>query len=414
MFERFTDRARRALVVAQKHAHEFGHGRITPAHILLALSEEGSGLAERALVEAGVDVAGLRARVAASSGSHSASRDADMLPFSPQAKKVLELSLREALRLGDKHIGTEHLLLGVLKFDEGIEVLLGVPITRVRAQVVALVQGSASRPALSPALTAAMDRARRAAGAAPMTSGHLLAALLDDGDSQAAKGLTALGVTTATVREALAQVPAEGTSDAEPEMQPIELKVGDTSIEVTDEALVARLRAASPREILGALAAYFHGRSDRDDDKRAIEMNARARIALELAQEEARLLKHGFVGTEHILLGLIHEGDGVAAKVLDSLGVSLTRVRTKVEETIGTAGGDPVPSPPFTPRAKKVLELSRREALELGHHSIGTEHLLLGIVREGEGVGAQVLVGLGVEPDRVRTCVLELVSGHTG
>jgi ATP-dependent Clp protease ATP-binding subunit ClpC len=108
-----------------------------------------------------------------------------------------------------------------------------------------------------------------------------------------------------------------------------------------------------------------------------------------LAQEEARLLNHSFIGTEHILLGLIHEGEGVAAKALESLGVSLEAVREKVEETIGLAGTAPTGSPPFTPRAKKVLELSLREALQLGHSYIGTEHMLLGLVREGEGVAAR-------------------------
>ena len=124
----------------------------------------------------------------------------------------------------------------------------------------------------------------------------------------------------------------------------------------------------------------------------------RARRVLVLAQEEARLLNHNFIGTEHILLGLIHEGEGVAAKALESLGISLEAVREKVEETIGPAGSSTTGSPPFTPRAKKVLELSLREALQLGHNYIGTEHMLLGLVREGEGVAAQVLVSLGRRP----------------
>ncbi len=106
----------------------------------------------------------------------------------------------------------------------------------------------------------------------------------------------------------------------------------------------------------------------------------RARRVLVLAQEEARLLNHNFIGTEHILLGLIHEGEGVAAKALESLGISLEAVREKVEETIGPAGTSTTGSPPFTPRAKKVLELSLREALQLGHNYIGTEHMLLGLV----------------------------------
>ncbi len=131
-----------------------------------------------------------------------------------------------------------------------------------------------------------------------------------------------------------------------------------------------------------------------------------------LAQEEARLLNHNFIGTEHILLGLIHEGEGVAAKALESLGISLEAVREKVEETIGPAGSSTTGSPPFTPRAKKVLELSLREALQLGHNYIGTEHMLLGLVREGEGVAAQVLVSLGADLARVRQQVIQLLSGY--
>ncbi|MHB8296216.1 MAG: ATP-dependent Clp protease ATP-binding subunit [Acidimicrobiales bacterium] len=140
----------------------------------------------------------------------------------------------------------------------------------------------------------------------------------------------------------------------------------------------------------------------------------RARRVLVLAQEEARLLNHSYIGTEHILLGLIHEGEGVAAKALESLGVSLEAVREKVEETIGPAGSSPAGSPPFTPRAKKVLELSLREALQLGHNYIGTEHLLLGLVREGEGMAARVLVNLGADLPRVRQQVIQLMSGYQG
>ena len=140
----------------------------------------------------------------------------------------------------------------------------------------------------------------------------------------------------------------------------------------------------------------------------------RARRVLVLAQEEARDLNHAFIGTEHILLGLIREGEGVAAKALDALGVTFDVVREKVEEAIG-ANTNPSPgSPPFTPRAKKVLELSLREALQLGHSYIGTEHMLLGLVREGDGVAAQVLSDLGADMARVRTQVIQMMSGQSG
>ncbi len=138
----------------------------------------------------------------------------------------------------------------------------------------------------------------------------------------------------------------------------------------------------------------------------------RARRVLVLAQEEARLLNHNFIGTEHILLGLIYEGEGVAAKALQHMGVTLEAVREKVEETIGPASSSTTGSPPFTPRAKKVLELSLREALQLGHNYIGTEHMLLGLVREGEGVAAQVLQSLGADLQRVRQQVVSMMSGY--
>ncbi len=140
----------------------------------------------------------------------------------------------------------------------------------------------------------------------------------------------------------------------------------------------------------------------------------RARRVVVLAQEEARMLNHNYIGTEHILLGLIHEGEGVAAKALESLGISLEAVRQQVEEIIGQGQQAPSGHIPFTPRDKKVLELSLREALQLGHNYIGTEHILLGLIREGEGVAAQVLVKLGADLNRVRQQVIQLLHGYQG
>jgi ATP-dependent Clp protease ATP-binding subunit ClpC len=140
----------------------------------------------------------------------------------------------------------------------------------------------------------------------------------------------------------------------------------------------------------------------------------RARRVVVLAQEEARTLNHSYIGTEHVLLGLIHEGEGVAAKALESLGISLEAVRQQVEQIIGQGQQPSSGHIPFTPRAKKVLELSLREALQLGHNYIGTEHILLGLIREGEGVAAQVLVKLGADLNRVRQQVMQLLHGDQG
>src|SRR5665647_570679 len=140
----------------------------------------------------------------------------------------------------------------------------------------------------------------------------------------------------------------------------------------------------------------------------------RARRVVVLAQEEARMLNHNYIGTEHILLGLIHEGEGVAAKALEAMDISLNGVREQVQEIIGEGSHAPSGHIPFTPRAKKVLELSLREALQLGHNYIGTEHILLGLIREGEGVAAQVLGKLGADLGGVRQQVIQLLSGYEG
>jgi ATP-dependent Clp protease ATP-binding subunit ClpC len=139
----------------------------------------------------------------------------------------------------------------------------------------------------------------------------------------------------------------------------------------------------------------------------------RARRAVVLAQEEARMLNHDYIGTEHLLLGLVREHDGVAGKALASLDISLEAVRRQVEEIVGQGHAAPTGHIPFTPRSKKVLELSLREALQLGHNYIGTEHILLGLVREGEGVATQVLAQLGANLSGVRQTVIQLMSGWT-
>ncbi len=140
----------------------------------------------------------------------------------------------------------------------------------------------------------------------------------------------------------------------------------------------------------------------------------RGRRVVVLAQEEAVLLKHDHIGTEHILLGLVHEEQGVAARALTELGISLEAVRAEVKMIVGQGESPPSGHIPFTPRAKKVLELSLRESMALGHNYIGTEHILLGLIREGEGVAAQVLSKLGADLDRVRQVVIQLLAGYAG
>jgi ATP-dependent Clp protease ATP-binding subunit ClpC len=164
--------------------------------------------------------------------------------------------------------------------------------------------------------------------------------------------------------------------------------------------------------------SYWHWDGPDEDEKGGADMferfTDRARQVVVLAQEEARMLNHNYIGTEHILLGLIREGEGVAARALESLGISLDAVRQQVEEIIGRGQQAPSEHIPFTPRAKKVLELAWRESQQLSHNYIGTEHILLGLIREGDGVAAQVLVGLGADLNRVRQQVIQLLHGSQG
>jgi ATP-dependent Clp protease ATP-binding subunit ClpC len=138
----------------------------------------------------------------------------------------------------------------------------------------------------------------------------------------------------------------------------------------------------------------------------------RARRVVVLAQEESRMLNHNYIGTEHLLLGLIHEGEGIAAQALESLGISLEAVRQQVEERVGQGRVAPTGHIPFKPEAKKALEFALREALQLGHNYIGTEHILLGLIREGDDVAAQVLQNLGADLNRVRQQVVALLAGY--
>jgi ATP-dependent Clp protease ATP-binding subunit ClpA len=136
-----------------------------------------------------------------------------------------------------------------------------------------------------------------------------------------------------------------------------------------------------------------------------------ARRVVVLAQEEARMLDHNYIGTEHLLLALLHEEAGVAAEALESLNISLEAARQQVEKIVGRGQAAPTGHLPFTPRARVVLELSLREALQLRHPYIGTEHLLLGLVREGEGIGAQILLNVGADMNRVRRSVTRRIIG---
>jgi ATP-dependent Clp protease ATP-binding subunit ClpA len=260
MFERFTDRARKVIVLAQDEARELDHGFIRPEHLLLALLR-GEGVASTALREVGVEYGRVREQIVATLAAAPLAGRMAKLPFSPKAKKVLELSLREALKLGHNYIGTEHILLGLLRNadadGEGVNVILAGVADQLRARVIELVSGaSAGAPVRSPALEEAMRRARHLAGETPITTGHVLTAVLADAESQASGALASLGVTPEKMSEALAAVGTAGTTDAVPGPV-LEIRVGDMITTVQDADLAVALKAMSSDEIRAALKRAF-------------------------------------------------------------------------------------------------------------------------------------------------------------
>ncbi|QLH24205.1 ATP-dependent Clp protease ATP-binding subunit [Streptomyces sp. Rer75] len=288
MFERFTDRARRAVILAQEEARDHNHNWIGTEHMLLGLVREGESLGTEFLASIGVPAAGMRERVERTL-TRGTTTPSGHIPFTPAAKRVLEDADRESTELGMHHVGVEHLVLGLLCEQDGIA-------TRV---------------------------------------------------------LGAYGLDLEAVRERVRKPAVSGSE--------------------------------------------FFGR-----------FTDRARQALMAGQESARKLNHNHLGTEHILLGLFAV-EGVAVTALHNLGISHDAVREQLIRTAGFGTKPPTDSIPFTVRAKKALELALKDALTLGHNYIGTEHLLLGLMREGEGTGAQLLRGFAPQ-ERVRGEVIRLLA----
>jgi ATP-dependent Clp protease ATP-binding subunit ClpA len=298
VFERFTERARQVVVLAQDEARALRHHAVGTEHLLLGLMREEPGVAARVLHEAGVDIARVRDEAAANAGTADAPPPGP-IPFSRGAMTALEAARHESLDVGHNIIGTEHILLGILREPE---------------------------PALVEILTGA-------------------------------------------------------------------------GADVAD--LVARAEQALPSLSVVEIAPEILG------FERLTEF---ARGAIVLAQDEARALHHNYVGTEHVLLGLLREEQGGAARALAAVGVALAAARDQVRRTVGLGETVVVGQIPFTPHARRILTFAREEATALNHWSVGTEHLLLGLVGKHGGVATDILAELGAEPDRIRREVGALLS----
>jgi len=258
MFERFTDRARRALVIAQDEARGLGDLGIRPEHLLLGLLK-GEGLARQALMQCGVSYERTRDRVAEAFPANPEAAKLQKLPFRPESKKVLELSLREALRLRHNYIGTEHLLLALIRGSAGeLAPIVDIGVAQIELRLMEQLSASSAGPARSPALRQAMDRARQAAGPGAMNTGHVVTGILADPDSLAARALTTLGATGESFAAALADVAIDTTTDAA-EPKPVEIKVGDMAVKVDDPDLSLAVKDLTSDQILDALKRGLTG-----------------------------------------------------------------------------------------------------------------------------------------------------------
>jgi ATP-dependent Clp protease ATP-binding subunit ClpA len=331
-FDKFTERARKVLSLAQEEAQHFQHNYIGTEHLLLGLVREQDGVAAQVLASMGVELRKVRNAVEFIIGRGDR-RVIGEIGLTPRAKKVIEFAVDEASRMNHHYIGTEHLLLGLVREGEGIAAgvlqSLGVNLEKVRTSTIRVL-------------------------------------------SQSSGTETASG-------EAIQGEQPNGTITGTPTIEPDPMR-------------------AAVRRISG---------QDRFD-----KFTERSRKVLSLAQEEAERFQHNYIGTEHLLLGLVAEGEGVAAKVLQNMGIELSKVREAVEFIIGRGDRIVLGEIGLTPRAKKVIELAVDEARQLNHHYIGTEHLLLGLIREGGGIAAGVLESFGIELQQVRAETLKVLLSH--
>ena len=317
-FDRFNDRAKRVLALAQDEAIRFNHNYIGTEHLLLGLVREGEGVAAKALDALGVPLSKIRASVESIIGRGANTMPPSEITLAPHTKQVINYAIEESRKLGHSHVGTEHLLLGIVR----------------------------------------------------------------QGENTAAKVLASLGVELEKVRhQVIVQLGQHGPAAAERGSPP-------------------------PTEPSGSAFGAFRGPFERFND--------RAKRVLAFAQEEAVRFKHNYIGTEHVLLGLVREGESVAARALTTLGVELSKVRTAVEFIVGPGDAANMPSSPseltISPRTKKVIEFAMDEARKLNHRHVGPEHLLLGLVREGQGIASGVIESLGVTLEKVRQQVLATIG----
>jgi ATP-dependent Clp protease ATP-binding subunit ClpA len=341
--------------------------------------------------------------------------------FTDRARKVMQLAYQEAARFNHEYIGTEHILLGLVREGNGVATQaiknLGVDLRKIRLEVEKLVQRGPDMvtmgklpqtPRAKKVIEYSMDEARGLNHNYVGTE-HILLGLLREQEEVAAQVLTNLGLTLDHVRAEVLKLLDHGTDWDRIRKGVLDhLSHGSAPATLTNEeiAKIETYFADSARKSKSEsqdLPASMHNRS-----------TDRARRVMQLANQQAKLFNHEYIGTEHILLGLVSEGSGVAANVLKNLNIDLETIRSEVGKFV-QRGPDRVAAGklPWTPRAKKVVEYAMEEARNLNHNYVGTEHILLGLLREEEGVAAQVLMNLGLKLGEVRKEVLDLLGTGT-
>src|SRR5260221_5616446 len=397
-YDKFTQRARKVLSLAQEEAQRFQHNYIGTEHLLLGLVREREGIAAKVLSNLGVELNKVRIAVEAIIG-HGDHIVLGEIGLTARAKKVIELAVDEAGRMNHHYIGTEPLLLGLVREGEGIaaEALqsLGVNLERVRTQTIqALSQSSLPQkmqgpPQLIDALQA-LEAILREKEAAIQRQEYELAAELRDREVKQRELITRLESDWYRERENKERV-----------QEPGEEKTGP----IQDDDDKAQELSQEEKDFIQMLGNLSQDKRDRVD-----KFTVRARRVLRFSREEAQRFQHNYIGTEHLLLGLARENGDIAAAVLRNLCVGINTVRSAIEFIIGRGDRIVLGEIGLTPRAKKVLELAADEARRLNHDYIGTEHLLLGLVREGEGIAVWALESLGWNMEEVRTQTIRVLN----
>jgi ATP-dependent Clp protease ATP-binding subunit ClpA len=378
-FDKFTERARKVLSLAQEEAQRFQHNYIGTEHLLLGLVREGEGVAAKVLSNLGVELNKVRSSVEFIIGRGDQIVLGE-IGLTPRAKKVIELAVDEARRLNHHYIGTEHLLLGLVREGEGIAAgvlqSLGVSLEKVRTQTIQVL-----------GLTDVANKMQEPrAGSIP----QLMLELLKEAQN-------VLKSVMKEKEQALQQKEYEHAA----ELGKREKKLRDS---------ISKLEKFWHLQPRFTQEHYMQSEIEIVEDDSLDIFTVQLLRVLSRSQEEAQYFKHNYIGTEHLLLALIQESNGVAAKVLGSLEIDTNEVRETIEGIIDS--GDRMLSDEigFTPRAKRVIELAKVKARSMNHHYVGIEHLLLGLVLEGEGIAAGVLERRGATLDKVSTETMKVLD----